>query len=574
MKKIFILSLICVNAAAQIPNNTNSKFLDKNNVKARINTANNKFWDIYGNGKASYEVPKGQGVHAVFANNLWIGGLDVGGQLHIAANTYKQTGTDFFPGPLDTINPASYNAGNTAAYNTLWKIDCNDINNFVTAFNNGSVANNTYAIPNDILNYPGNGIGNFQKQLSPFFDANGDGIYNPQSHGDYPIIKGQQQVLSIFNDKLGPHTESGGVSMGIEVHESSYAYFEPTIHDSMQAINLTTFYRYTIYNRSSTNYYNVHITDWNDVDLGNYTNDYIGTDTINDFTYAYNAGNYDATANGVNGYHARPPVLSHAFINTNCSSDGIDNDNDGVIDEAGEQFEMNKTTYYNNNISAFPPSTTNPDIAVHYYNYMSGFWKDGTPFTQGGNAFAGTTPVNYIYPGDPQNNTGWTEVSAANLAGDRRILMTSGPFNFPAGSKIEWGYAIIFSQDTTAGVNTISQFNTRVKRDVKNARYYDQQHQAPQCAPVINVGIKETEKDPLKGMIYPNPASNLINIDLSANVKNADVKLFDITGRMITQTKITDGYRAQLDITLYDSGIYLIEVTSNGKKLTQKIVKN
>src|SRR4051812_21518407 len=103
MKKLYLLFFVCVKAYAQIPTfNSTPKYLDKNYVRARINTVNNKFWNIVGNHLASYEVPQGSGRNAQFANSIWIGGFDAGGQLHISANTYRQSGADFWPGPIDT----------------------------------------------------------------------------------------------------------------------------------------------------------------------------------------------------------------------------------------------------------------------------------------------------------------------------------------------------------------------------------------------------------------------------------------------------------------------------------------
>lgn len=576
MKTIFILLLVCVKFFGQTSNTT--KFLDKNRVKARINTTNDKFWNISGNGAASYEVPVGQGKHAMFANSIWIGGLDQGSQLHVAANTYKQTGTDFWQGPLDTANIGTFNSVNTAPYNRIWKVDCNDISNFVNAYNNGSVTAGTYAVPPDIMNYPARGIANFQKNLSPFVDVNANSLYDPLHEGDYPLIKGHQQILSIYNDNYGLHGESGGVKMGLEIHERSYSYSEPNIHDSMQAINYTTFYHYTIYNRSSFNLNNVFISDWSDVDLGYYGDDYIGSDTINNFAYCYNSGTNDPSIAGINGYGNKPPVSSHVILPTNCSSDGIDNNHNGQIDEPGEQFLMDHVTYYNNNVGSFLPQTVNPSLPIHYYNYMTGYWRDGSGFSFGGNAYGGIGFSPRVYPGDPQFNLGWTESTAGNLPGDRRVLLSSGPFTFPAGSKIEWGYAVVFSQDTANAVNTISEFRERVQRDVKNVKYYDATHQNPQCAPTVTfvstVGIKENEKTKLNALLYPNPTNSHITIDLSENVKTAHIHLVDVSGRKITETELNNGYRIQLDISGLEKGIYFVEIRTDKKILREKLVKN
>lgn len=574
MKNLLLLfSLIGLKSVSQtLPF---SKMLDKNQVHARINTTNDKFWNYYGNWGPSYEVPAGSGKHAMFANSIWIGGTDVGGQLHIAANTYKQSGTDFWPGPLDTLNAAPLSSTGMAPYNKVWKIDCDSINAFVNAFNTGQIASGAFTVPNDILTYPGNGSGNFQHQMAPYMDINGDGIYDPLGGGDYPIIHGQQQILSIYNDNFGSHTETMGSSMGLEIHEHSFAFSDPNVHDSMQAINYSTFYLYTIYNRSNTRYNNVFITDWSDVDVGYFANDLLGTDTINEFAYIYNDGANDPTSGTYVGYGNKPPVSSLMLLPTNCSSDGIDNDNDGVIDESGERFMMDKTTFYNNNYGAFPPQTTNPSIAIQYYNYMSGFWKDGTSFTQGGNAYGGTASSDYVYPGDPQNATGWTEGTAGNTSGDRRVLLSSGPFSLPAHSKMEWVYAVVFSQDT-ANVNTITEFHERVQKDVKNVRYYYQQHQTPLCTPAVNppvaTAIKHSEQT-LSGTVFPSPTSGYLKIELNQNIDNASVMVIDMLGRKMISANFQSSYRTELDISSLPQGVYFLTVSSEKGSVCRKIVK-
>jgi hypothetical protein len=70
-----------------------------NNVRTTILTDGDMWWNLV---SAKYEVPKGQGASSIFAGSLWIGGLDNGGQLKIAAMTYRQNGVDYWPGPIDT----------------------------------------------------------------------------------------------------------------------------------------------------------------------------------------------------------------------------------------------------------------------------------------------------------------------------------------------------------------------------------------------------------------------------------------------------------------------------------------
>src|ERR1039457_6208497 len=91
--------------------------LDINNVVAPFNADGYLFWNFVTSG---FEVPKGSGKHTVFAGAPWIGGIDGAGLLHVAAQTYRQTGSDFFPGPYK--DSASNNLGIYNLWNHIWKI--------------------------------------------------------------------------------------------------------------------------------------------------------------------------------------------------------------------------------------------------------------------------------------------------------------------------------------------------------------------------------------------------------------------------------------------------------------------
>jgi hypothetical protein len=75
-----------------------STFLEFNNVKALIHSGGN-LWQIAGQNLSQYEVPKGSGIMALFTSALWLGGIDINGQLKIAAVRYRE-GQDYWTGPL------------------------------------------------------------------------------------------------------------------------------------------------------------------------------------------------------------------------------------------------------------------------------------------------------------------------------------------------------------------------------------------------------------------------------------------------------------------------------------------
>lgn len=411
-----------------------------NNVRTIIFTGGDMWWDLFGSGNAFYIVPgtidKSAGISSNFSGSIWIGGLDAGGQLKIAAMTYRQSGYDFWPGPLDaTTGSTSSDVCNK--YDKIFKISRKEVEEAVF---NGNISDG-------VKDWPGNGIDNDRPLLAPFFDKDGDQYYDPIL-GDYPYydiynksekdnlgvckakLFGDETLWWVFNDKGDIHTETGGQSIGLEIRAQAFGF------KTNDDINNMTFYNYEVVNRSTFVLYQTYFTVWTDADLGCHLDDYVGCDVENGLGFIYNSSGNDASCSGANGYGEFPAALGCDFFKGPLADtlDGVDNDFDGLTDEKGETIGMAKFLYYNNNIGSFPVQTTNPSLASHFYQYMTGFWKDGSPFTDGGTGYGGSTKVNYVYPGKLYPTpTGWNEYSAGNLAGDRRFLQSAGPFTLLPG---------------------------------------------------------------------------------------------------------------------------------------------
>ena len=418
--------------------------LDVNNVRTTIMTGGDMWWDLT---TARYEIPKGSGAHSIFAGALWIGGLDAGGQLKVAGMTYRQTGNDFWPGPLDTSS-VSIDGTVCNQFDRHWKITRKEVDDFVT---NQTSPIPGYSVPLVIQSWPGNGNssdgqGRF---LAPFVDVDGDGFYNYQA-GDYPgyditgamgctrfQLFGDQTLWWVFNDKGNVHSETGAASIGLEIHAQAFGF---TTNDE---INNMTFYSYKIINRSTVQMNDTYFGQWTDADLGDAFDDYVGCDVARGLGYTYNGdANDGATAQaGAGTYGANPPAIGMDFFEGPIADTGdlVDNDRDGMTDEPGEQIIMSKFVYYSNDFTV----TGNPENATHFYNYLSGFWKDGSPLTYGGNAYGGSTVCDFMFPGntDPLGwgtnfvpQPYWDEVVAGNLVGDRRMLQSAGPFTLQPGA--------------------------------------------------------------------------------------------------------------------------------------------
>lgn len=554
---------------------SNYKYLDINRVKAGIMNRGDMWWDLANTGNASYEVPKGSGVNSSFAGSLWIGGLDASNQLHIAGQTYRQSGNDFWPGPLDTTN-ASIDSNTVMNYDKIWKVDYNDINTFITQFNLGNVPL-TYTPTPDIMTWPAKGTGNKSRNLAPFVDVNNNGIYDPLVGGDYPKIKGDQTLYFIFNDNFANHTETKGLPLGIEVHAMAYAYGCPTILNGRNELAYTTFYDYKIYNRSSNNYHNVHVGLWTDVDLGNYYDDYIGSSIPENLGFCYNSDPIDDIG-GTMAYDQYPPACGTSILKGPLASigDGKDNDNDGAIDETGEECLMNYFDYYNNNVGSFPVATTNPSTKYHFYNILQGKWKDSTDHTCGGTAYGGTIKTVYDYPwnnytGNPCGPAPWTEITAGNFAGDRRYIVSSGPFNFAANTMTEFEYAQVWSVDSAATSNMHIASVNKLITDAQKVRtfYYGSKGN---CLSSINIGINENSLEN-EFTIYPNPASSILTIKSESGLGRSTISITDVLGKTILETKNDNLYNHTLNIEALSSGVYFLNIRSEKGQSVKKFVK-
>ncbi|HWY12225.1 MAG TPA: T9SS type A sorting domain-containing protein [Bacteroidia bacterium] len=557
-------------------NNKNFKFLDVNRVRAGIANRGDMHWDIGGTNNPLYEVPKGGGAHSVFCSTFWIGGLDASNQLHMGAQTYRQAGGDFWPGPLDTISATSDSA-TFVKYDKIWKIDYNDINTFITQFNLGNVPL-TYTPTTDILSWPAKGTGNNSRNLAPFVDVNNNGIYDPLVGGDYPQIKGDQALYYIFNDNFLPHSQTNGLPLGIEVHVMAYAYGCPNFINGKNELAYTTFYNYKIFNRSNNNYTKVQAGIFNDADLGCYIDDQIACYVQDNLGFEFNADNYDQNCSGEPGYLNYPPAQGTTILKGPIApaNDGIDNNNDGIIDEPGEECLMNKFVYYTTNFSTTASSpTTQPTTAYQYYNYISGKWRDSTDFTCGGNGYGGTLKTDFVYPWSFYPGLPcplWAD--NYNPPGDRRHIISIGPFNLNAKESTEIEFAYVWAVDSTVFGGNIASASKLITENQKVRSFYYSKTQTT-CLPSITVpGFKENSLNN-KLLVYPNPASSTLFIKNTEGFGGTtEIKITTVLGKSVHRSKINDANAYPIDISGLSAGVYFVVMDFNGQSVVKKFVKD
>jgi hypothetical protein len=516
------------------------RFLQVNNVRARINTGGDMWWDLPGGIGAQYFVPANGSATSLFSGSLWIGGLDINNQLKLAGLRYRQVGQDYWTGPLTIDGTASIDEETCNAWDKFFIIKRADVDEYIKHTNpetGAFIPSPDYQIPEYFYEYPAHGdISKGQSfYLAPFKDADGDGEYDP-TRGDYPyydltnelcplnyagdpsyvptptmeselyeryfggilvdqVLKGDETMWWVFNDKGNIHTETDGAAIGMEIRAQAFGF------STNDEINNMTFYTYEIINRSTYELTQTYFSPWVDTDLGYAWDDYIGCDVFRGLGYCYNGIPVDA--GGPESYGDQPPAIGVDFFqgpymdpdtcdNPSFRGDGLlgpsydgsceivshngsevlrtygeddefsdmfkvraeaingINFGNGIVDD--ERFGMRRFVYHNNSGG----DQGDPDNAPEYYLFLRGIWKNNQRMLYGGNAYnaaggAVGPECDFMFPGDSDpcnwgtagqppnggynaNGLYWTEETAGNPPSDRRFMQSAGPFTLKSGA--------------------------------------------------------------------------------------------------------------------------------------------
>ena len=88
----------------------------------------------------------------------------------------------------------------------------------------------------------------------------------------------------------------------------------------------------------------------------------------------------------------------------------------------------------------------------------------------------------------------------------------------------------------------------------------------------LSVSLGISENNLLSFEMYPNPVSDLLNIQLPTSTEKAEVSVFDYTGRLVSSKTISSNDTA-IDVQKISKGIYMIRVAANNKIVVQRFIK-
>ncbi len=519
------------------------EWLTINNVRTRINAGGDMWWDLPGGTGSKYYIPANGSATSLYAGSLWIAGMDVNHQLKCAAIRFRQVGNDYWTGPLTIDGSAAIDDKTCAAWDKIFKITRAEVDEFLSNLEEqpgGEMKlKDGYTMPKIIKEWPAHpdevegtqdGVSHYG---APFYDRNGNGTYEPEK-GEYPyydidnelchtkiptmeearmgtvygtiladqVLKGDQTLWWIFNDKGNSHTESKGEAIGMEIRAQAFGFA------TNDEINNMTFYSYEIINRSTYELTGTYFSPWTDVDLGYAYDDFVGCDVRRGLGYGYNGASTDGSGQPET-YGSQPPAIGIDFFQgPYMDADGLDNpkytfnykpqyeidpitgdtisttyvatDSTQIADESingvnfgngivdDERFGMRRFLYHNNDDTP----NGDPKTAVEYYNMLRGIWRNGNRMQYGGNAYTGNDVVgpacDFMFPGDTDpwnwgtggeapgggytiNGKYWTEEQCQNAPFDRRFMQSAGPFTLKPGAVNYITFGVPWARATSGG---------------------------------------------------------------------------------------------------------------------------
>tara|TARA_R110002050_G_C8925605_1_gene511699 strand:+ start:492 stop:2120 length:1629 start_codon:yes stop_codon:yes gene_type:complete len=530
MKRVLLLATVIAihfNLQAQ-----RAEKLNINNIRASITSSGGLFQDSLDFGK--FTIKDTQYKTAIYAASLWVSAYS-GESSYTSIQDFYVPGsrmndeTDYRFGPVAT--DLSQNTF-SQKYDHVWKLSKQEIDLHKSNYNDAN-----YNMPADISTWPAHGDTNNGEAgyLAPFQDLNGNQIYEP-ALGDYPLIRGDQCLFVIFNEGDRQNPKSDSSEAGLEFHLMVYAFgssIEPGLRNGL-------FFHYQIYNRSNRNYDSLKVAYWNDVDLGDPTDDIIGSDSSLAMSYAYNGDSFDE---GTYGFGYYPPAVGARFLSQNAT---------------GSQYYAS---------FGAPPALSQPVFKAEYEWLLNHKWADASPIRLENPSGKGSNLNGDGWDTASSQNapiTKWTYNDQANWyfpplrSGDNRQLLHHPSFSLNAGESQCIDLLISYARDSSSQDPYSSVLKLKTEQNAMAQHF----HGLNLACNRYQFGTESFLNPSIQPSLFPNPVKDFLHIkDLDAQ-KKYHLKIADYSGRVIYQSTLNSSAN-QLDLSKFKPGSYILILSND-----------
>ncbi|MCX8057037.1 MAG: hypothetical protein N3F03_05435, partial [Ignavibacteria bacterium] len=346
-----------------------------------------------------------------------------------------------------------------------------------------------------------------------FYDGDNDGVYNPidkNNNGqwdlneDRPNMIGDYTAWCVFNDGVPLRERRLDIEpIGVEVQQTIWAFFNnPWLANSV-------FVRYRINFKGNEQTMDLNKIDSvifsfiNDLDIGEYTDDLVGSDTLLNSVFGYNDGS--DTYFSINP----PAVYTQLLQGPQVSIPGvtfIDNNNNGIFD-TGDVPKTNAKIFVDPKIVKTIPGKMNLGLlSTNYFLWpyqselfnqyaiwylLNGLNRDGRPYrpcTLGvvlGGVNCNQVNPKFIFSGDPVSRIGWIN----NDPHDIVLLLNSGHFTLEKNKPVD----IIVAYAIGRRTNHLNSITEAKKNANSNKTFFDFDFYSIKPFPVTELNSRVTE---------------------------------------------------------------------------------
>jgi len=500
--------------------------LDVNGVQTMYSPGLDFFrTSIYGNTLGTSQFPRNSGLTTIFSAKPILAGV-VNGALSVTSISDEPE--RYYQGPL----AENYDALYGTRYGQLWEVTSDQIQHHQDNFSDLD-----YTMPTAIRTWPANGIteNGEPTSIAPFFDQNGNGVYEP-SLGDHPSIRGDKAVYYILHDQEASGEQPG---LGVDIHIMHYAFVNSW--DAYLASTVFTNIKYV--NRTQTTYTNIMAGIYMDLDIGYWADDVVGCDTTLELAYGFNRDPVDSSPVPFNTYGDHPPAQGLTFLSTSL---------DAHVCWDGRGL----------------PGFEAPSVPGAIFNRMRGRSSSGSPvLDDSGNQ----TP--HMFSGDPITGSGWVDLPGpvqSLYSSDQKQLASTWFPDLHPGDTICLDLAFVFARDISGDhLSSVTRLKERV--DSLRTWWFSEQRT---CTGGYDWVTSQPEKlaSEDRMALFPVPASNRIWLDLPDVFESLTIRVLSSDGRMVRGPFARHHRRMEVDLSGLPSGLYLMQATGPQHQYTERFI--
>jgi photosystem II stability/assembly factor-like uncharacterized protein len=284
---------------------------------------------------------------------------------------------------------------------------------------------------------------------APYYERNGIPGYQPSAGTKYdptadePGLGGADQVIwFVANDLDGTATHAlyGSLPIGIEQQVTCWAYNSRPDLQNVIFQRHRLIYKGTATTRPTATISPMYIAKWVDSDIGEFSDDLVGSDPSRDLGYAFNGHTNDIEYDKSN---LVPPAMGYDLLQgPRVPQSGATAHWDLKSIPGYANLRMSSFTYFTGDSRTYDLNFGNYLGTQTWYNLLRGY--KAVPLNPPQCSIDPTTNqcTTFELSGDPQSFRGWVDGRVDTL-GDRRFAIITGPFSMALGDTQEVVYSLM-----------------------------------------------------------------------------------------------------------------------------------